>query len=200
MRPRQATRRLTLGAFALLAAASGCGPLVNVARTVFVEPCEYCPQLDAYTEKKRDERMAAAAWCRVQKSAGEPLSEDYGDGYQDGYVDYLFAGDPANPPALPPRRYFRARYETPVGHRAIEDWYAGYQRGVADARQSGLRQLVTVPTPVPGPLVGDRLPNPVITGPPRDFEPAPAIIGPAMTAPPLDLPPPAPLPDSRAAK
>jgi hypothetical protein len=39
-------------------------------------------------------------------------------------------------------------YETPDGHQAMLDWSAGHQHGVASARESGYRELFTLPVTI----------------------------------------------------
>jgi hypothetical protein len=134
---------------------------------------------EAWLEKEcavtcvRNRKLAEQAW--VESLCSHPTqvhSVDYDRGFKDGYASYLDANGHPLPPALPPKHYWSARYQTPEGHRAIDDWYLGYQHGAQAAQASGQRELITVPTPghpaaprpveslfeVPGPL--DKLPMP----------------------------------------
>jgi hypothetical protein len=91
--------------------------------------------------------MAEAAWEQLEcASAPGSYSPDYGFGFREGFADYLDAG-PGDLPALPPRRYWQGRYQTPAGHQAILDWYAGFAHGARVAAASGYRQFVTLPSP-----------------------------------------------------
>jgi hypothetical protein len=125
----------------------------------------------------RNERLARQAWkaaCRA--NAGEAYSTDFGEGFRDGFADYLEEGGNGQPPAVPPFRYRLARYQTPEGYRAIEDWYAGFRAGAEAAHDSGLREVFVLPLSAP--------PINAVQGRPG----AGGILPPAEPAP--DLPPP----------
>jgi hypothetical protein len=191
---------------------AGCGPLTLTARTIIVEPIEYCAKLSACEERKRDHRVAEDAWHKV--ACAEPkgtFSDDYARGFIEGFEDYLYAGGNGEPPALPPRDYWRAEYETVQGHQAIQDWFTGFRHGVAEARMSGYRQLVLVPASSP-PMNTAQAFNPIVSGPPRDFPSASApplggmpmgappegMMAPIAPAEPATLPPPRPEPPPQA--
>jgi hypothetical protein len=97
----------------------------------------------------------------------------------------LFLGGAGNPPPVPPRRYWKRKFETPEGHLAIGQWYDGFAHGASAAQASGLRQLVTVPSslgPVPGPMFGPaHVPPPLAPPsklpPPVEEVPLPAAAG-----------------------
>src|SRR4051794_6375405 len=145
MRIKQA---LYLGLFCLVC--QGCSPLAHVARTVFIEPTEYSRRLDNAVDKCRNEDLAEEAWEKfAEADPGKEFSPDFSLGFKEGYTDYLYAGGTGNPPPVPPRYYWRPEFETPEGHQAIDDWFAGFRRGAALARASGYRELVTLPSPVP---------------------------------------------------
>lgn len=76
------------------------------------------------------------------------FSADYERGYKDGFTDYLDFGGCGEPPPVPPRRYWKNAYQTPEGHQAIQDWFAGFRNGVSDAEASGWRHFATVPSSV----------------------------------------------------
>jgi hypothetical protein len=153
----------------VLACAAGCGPLAYTARTVVLEPWEYCRTWSSFQEKRRDHDLAETALEAAVRAVPEhTFSEDYAAGFMEGYSDYLYAGGNGEPPPLPPRRYWRPRYETDEGRVAIQDWFAGYRHGADDARQSGYRNVVRVPASSP-PLSETPGLNPIISGPPKDF-------------------------------
>jgi hypothetical protein len=96
----------------------------------------------------RDCIAAKEVWATV--CAAEPdqhYSKDYALGFQRGFSDFLQEGgyyQVARP--LPPYRYWSVCNQTPEGMAAVEDWYAGYQRGLQTAHDSPLRELSTVRT------------------------------------------------------
>ncbi|MCS6976314.1 MAG: hypothetical protein NZM31_04795 [Gemmatales bacterium] len=138
--------RLFLLMTALLPA-SGCLILAG-ARNLLVEP------VAAFTldclEAKRNEALAVAAWKQVlQENPGAEFSVHYAEGFRQGFVDYLNAGGTGAPPPVPPRKYWGVRYETPEGHAAMQDWFAGFRHGADTAAQSGYREFIVLPTPIP---------------------------------------------------
>ncbi len=125
----------------------GCGPLLNTARHSIIEPIEYCRPLNDISDRVRFHSLANSAWKTFAKA--EPkhsYSSDYSDGFKKGYVDYLFAGGSGTPPPVPPRSYWNSWYETPEGYLAVQEWFAGYEQGVAAAEESGRRNFVPVPS------------------------------------------------------
>jgi len=169
---------------------AGCGPLALVARTTIVEPIEYCATLGGYKERKRDHRVAEDAWSKIACTQPKgTFSDDYARGFIEGFEDYLYAGGNGEPPALPPRDYWRPEYETSEGHQAIQDWFAGFRHGTSEAGMSGYRQLVKVPASSPPMNTANRF-NPIVSGPPRDFTTAASTL--PLGVPPGDMVPPAP--------
>ena len=75
---------------------------------------------------------AEQAWLKVVAAdPTRPYPADFVDGFEDGFVDYLDAGGPGDPPAVPPWRYRRRKYETLEGRQAILAWQAGFRYGAA---------------------------------------------------------------------
>jgi hypothetical protein len=153
---------------------SGCtliGDGVRVAWRDLVEA------VDDHREHWRNRNWAEAAWVEVSCAAiVQEHSDDYAEGFKDGFTAYLDHGGDGEPPLVAPARYRRFRYQTPQGYRAIEDWFAGYRHGVAVARQTGYRRLIT------GPVGPPSLPPP----PPAPHGPGTAVdqgppAGPAPT-------------------
>lgn len=138
--------RTTLAWFAVgfCALSAGCRLAVNAARNLAYEPMCYA---DDVLECSRNARLARAAWGRVNESnPGEHFSTDHARGFEDGYADYLRNRGIGAPPPVPPKCYWNAHYQTPAGHSAIEDWYAGFAHGAAAARESDRAPFLTVPT------------------------------------------------------
>jgi hypothetical protein len=179
---------LCLGGFCL--ACQGCSPLGHAARTSIVQPAEYNIYVNEAEDCVHDFQQAKEALEQFKvEHADTPYSTDFGCGFKKGYADYLYAGGTGNPPPLPPRCYWNSHYQSPEGHRAIEDWFAGFKAGATAARQSGKRELVTVPAST---ALAPSFPSPEQVPPPQ---PSPPGL-PAGTIPGLDevLPPPRTLP------
>jgi hypothetical protein len=137
----------------------------------------------------RDCARAKEAWRATQAACpGQRYSRDYACGFKAGFCDYLDAGGDGQPPAVPPFRYRLAGYDSPAGHQAIEDWYAGFRHGAFVARASGLRELSVTPLSAP-PL------DAVVEAAGPGVAPGPAALsfGPGATpspdAPPLEVVP-----------
>jgi hypothetical protein len=100
----------------------GCGPCVCV------ECGCYCRRLD-------DLHTACVArhcaWHALGSCGG--ATADYRDGFTQAYVD-IALGKTGSPPPIPPQRYWSVCFRSPWGGRRAEEWYAGYQDGVASAR------------------------------------------------------------------
>ena len=97
-------RRLILCATGFAFLIMGCGPITYSIRTLIVEPSQYCTEWNAFAERKRDHRLAEAAWREIAgRRRGSGFSKDYADGFIAGYEDFLFAGGNGAPPPLPPR-------------------------------------------------------------------------------------------------
>jgi hypothetical protein len=132
---------------------SGCRLCDNLCRTVVVEPVQYCRHLDEEWSHRHLrqlaqcelERARACARAQLDRYDIEPFSVDEQRGFKDGFVDFLDAGGTGRPPPLPPRRYWKKKFQTPEGQRAVQDWYRGFEHGAVAAQASGYRQLVTVP-------------------------------------------------------
>jgi hypothetical protein len=153
--------RFALGILGLCFMSFGCGPFALATRTLIIEPIQYCKTADDIVERRRNYQLADEKWPVVaQANPCLPSSPDFVSGFRDGFADYLYAGGTGEPPPLPPRQYWRITYETPEGHQAIEDWFAGFRLGAAVARGSGYRELVTIPSSLPRPNADLDLPSP----------------------------------------
>jgi hypothetical protein len=147
---------------------------------------------DDYAEQAQERKLAQNYWSMAAAGCpGRVFSEDYASGFEDGFVDYLHNGGAGLPPPLPPDRYRKARYETPDGHVAIEQWFDGFRDGAAAARESGYRNFVTMPValvepplvpPQPHVLRHGAVPLPEMA-PTGEFPPAEPIPAPTLPVP-----------------
>lgn len=138
-------RRVIPGIIGLSLLSSSCGPLYNTSRTLVAEPVAYCDSATKLVELNRNYKRAKEALAGIERDCGRGFSEDYACGFEEGYIDYLYAGPRSAPPPLPPRCYWKPKYQTPEGYRAVEQWFAGFAHGVEVARTSGYREYAPVP-------------------------------------------------------
>jgi hypothetical protein len=128
------------------AAVPGCTPLANVAKVCFCQPAAYCLGMDEWVSKCHDAALAEDAWAQYQAYQPDACySDDFVDGFKAGFADYLYAGGTGEPPPVPPRTYWKAQYESPLGQQMMQDWFTGFRQGSAVARASGYREAITVP-------------------------------------------------------
>jgi hypothetical protein len=130
------------------AAQPGCAFMRYSVRNLFQAPAAHWDHV-----KERDHLRCEAneVWKKLEGQP-EPHSKDYALGFKAGYTDYIWAGGLGEPPALPPWRYRGTHFQSPEGHLAVEDWFAGFRHGAGVAHASGRRQdtLVTVALPPRG--------------------------------------------------
>jgi hypothetical protein len=117
----------------------------SICRNVVTQPVQ---QFDECSTEKYHEVLAHRAWKEEVKSTGEHFSASYRRGFLKGYADYLDHGGKGQPPVVPPLCYWTLPWQTPRGHDAAEDWFAGFRHGTGLAQASGLRQWATVPLSV----------------------------------------------------
>jgi hypothetical protein len=127
---------------------------------VFLEPAVYCEPKDEARSKSRYRQVSEEAWLQVQSANPEStFSQHFEYGFKEGYSEYLYAGGSSAPPPIPPRHYWNDKWQTPEGHQAIGDWYAGFREGVAAAMAEGCRHYAVVPSPLNADAAVCRLPE-----------------------------------------
>jgi hypothetical protein len=139
---------LVVGLVALCVSVSGCSLVGNGVRTLVIEPLQY-PDLDDCQSCSRNHARAVAALSAYQCQNAGCYSDDFVWGFKRGYADYLDNGGTGQPPPLPPRHYWKLKYQTPEGYHAIQEWFSGFQQGVEVAKASGYRELRVVPVTSP---------------------------------------------------
>jgi hypothetical protein len=173
---------------ALSLPSTGCELALYASRDLTYEACLFT---DHAAQTIRNCHLAEQAWDEVLRThPGVVFSADYASGFKDGFADFLKSGGNGDAPALPPRHYWKAVYQTPEGREAVKDWFAGFRQGTSSAKASGLRQVVTVPSslpppvPPPGPEPGDMPPGSEVPAPqPETTLPMPRPVSPKDQAP-----------------
>jgi hypothetical protein len=103
-----------------------------------------CTQLEDSRIEARQRRMARAAYVTSPGACnGMPHSVDYAQGFEAGYYDVASGGDGC-PPPLPPKKYWRATYNSPVGQEHVKAWFQGFRDGAAAAKADGVASYGTI--------------------------------------------------------
>lgn len=195
----------------LLAPGAGCTTLRGLGDQI-----AYFHPLNEVVAGVRARSHARQAWREHgAEFADQPHLDDFAEGFRAGYADVL-RGEPGCPPPVPPRRYWRTKYENPAGREQVDAWYAGYPYGASSAEMNG--EGLFRPIPARSQVARRRLPERLdpeeISDGPRTETPAllppvrrrptepPLDDGPPAESPPAQLDPlddPAPLPEPRPA-
>ena len=77
---------------------------------------------------------------------------DYAYGYKKGFSDAA-SGRGCVLPAVPPTCYWSTKYQCCEGQKHIQDWYRGYQCGVAAAQGSGYPSFHNIPVGPQAPVI-----------------------------------------------
>ncbi len=135
-----ATPRMALLAWAaaITATFSGC---VSVAS---LQDWQY-----AHTNKAR----ASTAWFENHDHDQRVrLGCDYEAGYKAGFFD-ISTGKDCQLPPVPPPKYWDAKYQCCEGQVCVQNWFKGYQVGMAAAESCGYPAFNDVPTSATAPVV-----------------------------------------------
>ncbi|MCC6510343.1 MAG: hypothetical protein IT423_14665 [Pirellulaceae bacterium] len=99
---------------------------------------------DAHYAVVNKSRAEYAWYSSTSFSDRWKCGSDYAYGYKMGYYD-ASTGKGCVVPAVPPPCYWSTKYQCCEGQKHIQDWYRGYQTGVAVAQGSGYPSFHTVP-------------------------------------------------------
>lgn len=124
----------------LLLSSVGC---VSVAG---LQDMQYC-----VTNKTRAQ---LAWWTSADTMQRRALGSDYAHGYKTGFYDAA-TGRGCKLPAVPPPCYWSTKYQCCEGQATIQEWYRGYQCGVAAAQGKGYPSFHDVPVGPCAPVVNE---------------------------------------------
>jgi hypothetical protein len=100
-----------------------------------------CAQIEDMRLKSQQRRLAYSSWAGAGGSYCHVAhSVDFQKGYVDGYTDVASGGDGC-PPALPPKKYWGAAYQTPNGREHVKAWFAGFREGAEAAKRDGVESF-----------------------------------------------------------
>lgn len=125
---------------ALALFAPGCDVVHSLALTTIIEPHQFNVRKERRKRFTRHEQMAETAWSHfLETSDITVFSTDFHTGFIAGFVEQLRYGGTSEPPAIPPRKYWKDEYRTPNGLLAAKNWTDGFRTGAilaqADARR-----------------------------------------------------------------
>jgi len=114
-------------------AGSGCAPLKCLH-----DQMAYNHHINELVAGSHNRRLAKQAWkSRCSEFCDEPNVRDFSVGFCAGYCDVAAGGDGC-PPPLPPRKYWKSRYENIEGQGRVAAWFAGYPHGARVAEEDGV--------------------------------------------------------------
>ena len=131
---------------AVIAVSAGCTPWQLAKKTLFTELNEFPRVTDGRLAVKQYSKWAREEWHNYAAASPNSHSSDYIGGFIQGFTKYVHAGGNTDPPAVPPRRYWRVGYKNERGRAAIQDWYNGYAHGTQVANEKGYRERATLPS------------------------------------------------------
>ena len=124
---------------------TGCSLYQQAAQTLWCEPSCFSTRKDERCTREACCELANQVWCATASQIeGVGRSAAFEQGFKDGFADYVFAGGTGEPPPVPPRCYWNLDYRTPQGRQVVDDWFAGFRRGTAMAREGGYREQATL--------------------------------------------------------
>lgn len=96
---------------------------------------------------------ASESWkCSFSSEQRRNLTCDFESGFKRGYYDTAMNKDCRIPPIAPPK-YWAARYQSCEGQSAVQDWFRGYQHGIAAAQSGSCPATAEVPVSPGAPVL-----------------------------------------------
>lgn len=102
-----------------------------------------------FTQKHR---AAVSYTTRYTPEQRRCLGCDFHTGFKAGYFETAIGRDCRVPPVAPPK-YWSAHYQSCEGQKAVQDWFRGYQEGIAAASADGYRFFNEVPVSGQAPVI-----------------------------------------------
>jgi hypothetical protein len=108
----------------------------------------YNDPVDEFMLGWRNYVWAKKAWANYRSCHRDiKYLEDFGRGYRAGYVDVASGGDGCTP-IMAPRRYWSWKYQTPEGQCKVQQWFAAFALGAAQAEKDGVNSWSQIQTSV----------------------------------------------------
>jgi hypothetical protein len=107
-----------------------------------------CASVDDWHFRNVNRLRAKVAWLDTKSQLPEDrIDVHFGRGFKDGYFD-VSTGASNTLPAVPPNRYWAARYQTAEGRCCVENYFAGWQCGANAANGDHRPHLNNIPAKV----------------------------------------------------
>ena len=108
-------------------------------------PCKpfedvYKPMWDFYVTEHTAHKCAFRALHEYRLQCGRPMSHHFKRGFIAAYEDLALNRRP-QPPIVPPSLYWNAYYRSCAGQPCVDDWFAGYDAGLAAGSNSGVSRF-----------------------------------------------------------
>lgn len=124
-----------------------------VAACVCLSGCSTVATLQDWHFCCTNKYRASEAWkCTFSPEDRKCLSCDFETGFKKGYFDTVMNRDCRLPPVAPPK-YWAARYQSCEGQLQVQEWFKGYQHGIAAAQSTDLPGSAEVPVSPGAPIV-----------------------------------------------
>jgi hypothetical protein len=97
-------------------------------------------------------RAGAAFNCCYSKAEQKCLGCDFERGFKRGFIDTSMGKD-CQVPAVPPPRYWSAKYQCASGQMLVQNWFRGYEHGIIASQSAGYPQFNEVPVSTFAPVL-----------------------------------------------
>lgn len=97
-------------------------------------------------------RANTAFDCCYTKEKQKCLGCDFERGFKRGFIDTSMGKD-CRVPAVPPPRYWSAKYQCASGQEIVQSWFLGYEQGIIASQSAGYPEFNEVPVSVNAPVL-----------------------------------------------
>ena len=100
----------------------------------------YIDWWDYHVTEHTAQRCAFRALAEYRRLCGNPRSHHFKNGFITAYEDLALNRRPA-PPVFPPPKYWNAFYRSCAGQKCVDEWFAGYDAGLAMGSNGGVSRF-----------------------------------------------------------
>ena len=107
-----------------------------------------CASVEDWHFRNVNRFRSKVAWSDAKSQLPEDrVDSDFARGWKDGYFD-VSTGASNTLPAVPPHRYWSARFQSPEGRCRVENYFSGWQCGANAANAENRPSLNNIPAKV----------------------------------------------------